>query len=79
MDSLSSYIDTVGHPYRWAQWLAGLDFLTQDGVDSVQASTSVSSSHMEATVKALKARVKSRLTLNQQLLCLGMLRNYFFH
>ncbi|XP_072164006.1 THO complex subunit 5 homolog [Diadema setosum] len=70
MESLSAYISRVGHPYRWAQWLGGLDFLPSNDGQAVKATSTVSASHMEATVKALKARVKARLALNQQLLSL---------
>ncbi|XP_798236.2 THO complex subunit 5 homolog A isoform X2 [Strongylocentrotus purpuratus] len=70
MNDLASYIGQIGHPYRWVQWLGGLDFLSDSGGNTVKASAALSNSHMESTVKALKSRVKARLTLNQQLLSL---------
>ena len=71
MNDLASYVGQIGHPYRWVQWLGGLDFLSDSGGNTVKASAALSNSHMESTVKALKSRVKARLTLNQQLLSLG--------
>ncbi|XP_022085627.1 THO complex subunit 5 homolog isoform X2 [Acanthaster planci] len=66
MDSMSSYISETGHPYRWAQWLAGLDFLPEDR-EETKAMTAVSTSHMESTLKALRSRTRARLALTKQL------------
>ncbi|XP_038053852.1 THO complex subunit 5 homolog [Patiria miniata] len=66
MDSMSSYIGKTGHPYRWAQWLAGLDFLPEDS-EATKATTAISTSHMESTLKALRSRTRARLALTKQL------------
>nr|XP_054749102.1 THO complex subunit 5 homolog A-like [Lytechinus pictus] len=70
MNDLASYVGQIGHPYCWAQWFGGLDFLSDGDSNTVKASARVSNSHMESTVKALKARVKARLDLNRQLVSL---------
>ncbi|XP_013387821.1 THO complex subunit 5 homolog A-like isoform X1 [Lingula anatina] len=63
MDSFSFYISKVGHPYLWVQWLSGLQFLTASPLTNDQ----VSSSHMEETIRRLRRRVASRLSLQKQL------------
>ncbi|XP_033628155.1 THO complex subunit 5 homolog A-like [Asterias rubens] len=66
MDAMSAYIKKTGYPYRWAQWLSGLDFLPQD-CQEPNAKTSISTSHMESTLKALRSRTRARLALTRQL------------
>lgn len=71
IDSWSTFTDTVGSPYLWCQWLSGLDFLQCGENKGVKPNTSLSSSHMEATVKALKGRIKARLALQKQVTSFG--------
>lgn len=66
MESLSAYINETGHPYRWAQWLAGLDFLPESP-EEARPETSICASHMEDTVRALYDRVHARLAIQKQL------------
>lgn len=71
IESLDAYLETIGIPYLWCQWLSGLDFLQCDETRGMKASTLLSSSHMEATVKALRARIRARLALQKQGASLG--------
>ncbi|XP_077996042.1 THO complex subunit 5-like [Glandiceps talaboti] len=68
MDSFRAYISAVGHPYMWVQRLAGLEFLEGDEEqEAPRAKSAVSASHVEATTKALRNRVRARLALQKQL------------
>ena len=70
LGEMSTYIKDIGHPYKWAQRLAGLQFVT--GQDSTpKAEASVSAGHIEETMKKLKTRVNNRLSLQKQLAALG--------
>lgn len=69
MKDFSSYIKDLGKPYLWAQWLAGLQFLDQD--NPIKAQSSISSAHMQQTIKLLRRRIKSRSSLLKQLSALG--------
>ena len=51
----------------WAQWLAGLQFLSDD----VKNGISLSASHMQNTIQLLRHRIKARLSLLKQLVSLG--------
>ncbi|KAK7934063.1 hypothetical protein WMY93_004959 [Mugilogobius chulae] len=63
--SFADYVGQLGHPYMWVQNLGGLHF-PSDGSESVCVGSSLSASHMEATMKFLRARVQSRLALQKQ-------------
>ncbi|XP_046356426.1 THO complex subunit 5 homolog [Haliotis rufescens] len=65
MHEFSEYLCEVGRPYMWAQWLGGLQFLGDNGLE--KAKSSVSASYMQQTIKKLRRRIKSRLSLLQQL------------
>ncbi|XP_071849809.1 THO complex subunit 5-like [Apostichopus japonicus] len=71
IDSWSTFSESVGSPYLWCQWLSGLDFLQCDDTKGMKPNTCLSSSHMEATVKALKGRIKARLALQKQVTLVG--------
>uniref|UniRef100_A0A4W3HHT0 THO complex 5 n=1 Tax=Callorhinchus milii TaxID=7868 RepID=A0A4W3HHT0_CALMI len=61
------YIGEMGHPYIWVQKLGGLHFpKDQPQQELVTADNSVSASHMETTVKLLRVRLQSRLSLQKQ-------------
>lgn len=63
--SFTDYVDELGHPYMWVQNLGGLHF-PNDGSENVCVGSSLSASHMETTMKLLRARVQSRLALQKQ-------------
>lgn len=63
--SFADYVDELGYPYMWVQNLGGLHF-PSDGSESVCVGNSLSASHMETTMKLLRARVQSRLALQKQ-------------
>jgi THO complex subunit 5 len=63
-DSFDIHADSIGLPYKWAQWIAGLDFLADN---PVQCSPSLSANKMEVVVEALKQRIESRLMLQKQI------------
>ncbi|XP_041347683.1 THO complex subunit 5 homolog A-like isoform X2 [Gigantopelta aegis] len=65
MDEFTHYISRVGRPYMWAQWLGGLQFLSDGPSD--KARSSVSASHMQETIKQLRRRIRARLSLLKQL------------
>ena len=79
MGEFGQYVEKVGRPYMWAQWLGGLQFLDITDSDSasgfsgmtVRAKTSVSATYMQQTIKRLRQRLKARLGLLQQLTSLG--------
>ncbi|KAJ8313100.1 hypothetical protein KUTeg_010473 [Tegillarca granosa] len=61
----SSYIEETGRPFLWAQWLSGLQFLGDECPQKAQ--NSISSAHMQQTIKKLRKRIRSRLSLLKQL------------
>lgn len=63
--SFADHVDDLGHPYMWVQNLGGLHF-PSDGSENVCVGSSLSASHMETTMKLLRARVQSRLALQKQ-------------
>lgn len=84
MQEFSEYITEIGHPYLWAQKLAGLNFLSDDDTStgstssrsgyylqqSVHALHKISASHIEQTIMAIRQRFHSRLALHQQIAAL---------
>lgn len=70
--TFTDFVRFVGKPYMWVQRICGLDFLAEE-LHEVIPKSSVSLSHMEATIKAVKARILARLALQQQLTSLGKL------
>lgn len=56
----------------WSQWLGGLDFLADRSPQTAQSA--VSAGHMQKTIKELRKRVRSRLSLLRQLSSLGMFK-----
>ncbi|XP_069616141.1 THO complex subunit 5 isoform X2 [Ranitomeya imitator] len=63
---LSDYITELGHPYLWVQTMGGLHFPTDQPQQSVIADNTLSASHMEKTIKLLRSRLMSRLSLHKQ-------------
>jgi len=70
--SFAEFVTLVGKPYMWAQRICGLDFLPEE-INEVVPKSSVSLSHMEATIKAIRTRILARLALQQQLTSLESL------
>ncbi|XP_064612644.1 THO complex subunit 5 homolog [Liolophura sinensis] len=64
----SEHICHTGKPYRWAQWLGGLQFLAD--TEQVKARSTVSASYMQETIRLLRQRLKARLALLKQLISL---------
>ncbi|KAK3083868.1 hypothetical protein FSP39_004365 [Pinctada imbricata] len=75
LKEFTQYISETGRPFLWAQWLSGLQFLGTDSPQVSQSSLSstrvpqsaVSSAHMQQTIKRLRDRIQSRLSLLKQL------------
>ncbi|MGH0131060.1 UNVERIFIED_CONTAM: hypothetical protein FKN15_030222 [Acipenser sinensis] len=65
------YVAELGHPYTWVQNLGGLRFPTGRPEQAGPTGSSLSASHMEATMKLLKSRLESRLALHKQFASLG--------
>ncbi|XP_064620584.1 THO complex subunit 5 homolog isoform X2 [Lineus longissimus] len=65
IESFQSEIETAGRPYIWAQWLAGLQFLSN--VTEVKAQSSVSSSRMDEIIKQLRRRVQTKMVLQKHI------------
>lgn len=63
---LSDYISELGHPYLWVQIMGGLHFPTDQPQPSIIADNTLSASHMEKTIKLLRSRLLSRLSLHRQ-------------
>ncbi|XP_040272615.1 THO complex subunit 5 homolog isoform X2 [Bufo bufo] len=63
---LSDYISELGHPYLWVQRMGGLHFPTDQPQPLVVADNTLSASHMEKTIKLLRSRLLSRLSLHKQ-------------
>ncbi|XP_056384678.1 THO complex subunit 5 homolog isoform X3 [Hyla sarda] len=63
---LSDYISELGHPYLWVQTMGGLHFPTDQPQPSIVADNTLSASHMEKTIKLLRSRLLSRLSLYKQ-------------
>lgn len=63
--TFGDYVAEQGHPYVWVQNLGGLQFPT-DAPERARGGSSLSASHMEATMKLLRGRVQSRLALHKQ-------------
>lgn len=70
LGEFSQYIPKVGRPYHWVQWLCGLQFLNHSE-KAQKLEPQFSASHIESTIKRLRRRVKARVSLAQQLACLG--------
>ncbi|EDO39880.1 predicted protein [Nematostella vectensis] len=73
IDSFSAFVGETGQPFLWAQRICGLEFLP-DCQNAVVAESDVSRSHMEVTIKAIRARVLARLALQRQLSSLEKLQ-----
>lgn len=63
-DEWTKNLEVTGRPYRWVQWLCGLQFLEDD---PSKVSVPLSRSYMADTVQRLRARVHDRLSLQKQL------------
>ncbi|XP_069817550.1 THO complex subunit 5 isoform X2 [Dendropsophus ebraccatus] len=63
---LNDYISDLGHPYLWVQTMGGLHFPTDQPQPSIVADNTLSASHMEKTIKLLRSRLQSRLSLYKQ-------------
>uniref|UniRef100_A0A8B9JDU3 THO complex 5 n=1 Tax=Astyanax mexicanus TaxID=7994 RepID=A0A8B9JDU3_ASTMX len=63
--TFADYVSQLGHPYNWVQCLGGLQF-SSDRPQAEGACSSLSASHMEATMKLLRGRLQSRLALHKQ-------------
>uniref|UniRef100_A0A2K5CBT1 THO complex 5 n=1 Tax=Aotus nancymaae TaxID=37293 RepID=A0A2K5CBT1_AOTNA len=64
--TLSDYILELGHSYLWVQKLDGLHFPKEQCQQTVISGHSLSTSHMETTMKLRKTRVLSHLALHKQ-------------
>jgi THO complex subunit 5 len=77
MGEFSQYIEQLGRPYLWVQWLCGIQVLSvcdDQPASSGAPQLSLSAIHMEGTIKRLRKRMKHRLSLHRQLSALGMFR-----
>lgn len=63
--SFADHVDELGDPYMWVQSLGGLHF-PSDSSERVCVGSALSASHMESTMKLLRARLQSRLALQKQ-------------
>lgn len=66
MTTFTDFVRLVGKPYMWVQRICGLNFLAKE-LHEVLPKSSVSLSHTETTIKAIRARILARLALQQQL------------
>jgi len=70
LGEFSKYVSEVGRPYRWVQWLCGLQFLANDA--ALKPQVSVSACHMADTIHRLRQRVYNRLSLQKMLAALEL-------
>lgn len=73
MDSFSSYIDTIGVPYFWVQWICGVNYMPNQDLNSSIPDASLSVKHFQDVVRKIKSRMRSRLSLQKQVEALGIL------
>lgn len=66
MGEFSNYVSQIGHPYLWVQWLCGLQFLVESQALQ-QSQTPLMTSQMEQTIRRIRRRIKTRLTLQRHL------------
>ncbi|KAF4520122.1 hypothetical protein B566_EDAN010278 [Ephemera danica] len=73
LDKFASYVSELGHPYRWTQQMAGLNFLpanqsAADGeqTDLVKPDPEVSRACVPDLVKCIRSRFKARIALGRQ-------------
>ena len=67
MKDFSFYIGEIGIPYYWVQWICGLHYLPDQPIKTYVAESAVSYQHLQGVIKAIKARITTRLTLQKQL------------
>jgi len=65
----SKNVEETGRPYRWLQWLCGLQLLEDD---PTRVSVTLCRGHISDTVRRLRARVHHRLSLQRQLADFGL-------
>ena len=73
MDSFESYINRIGTPYFWVQWICGLNYLPNEETTSSIPDASLSVKHFQSVVKKIRSRLRSRLSLQEQVSLLGIL------
>lgn len=73
MKDVASYIEDIGLPYYWVQWICGLHYLPDEPIKTYVAESAVSYQHLQGVIKAIKARITTRLTLQKQLVQLEKL------
>lgn len=83
MDEFKNYVSDLGHPYFWAQCLAGLEFARLDEKGTglpppTIPNSKLSFNHMEQIMFAVKERLNARVVLQKILHDLGNARTFFF-
>lgn len=59
----------IGTPYRWVQWLCGLQFL--DVSEKSRKDVPFSQHGMDRVMSRLKARIRVRIALHKQVTAFG--------
>lgn len=72
MEAFSSYIDSVGNPYFWVQWICGLNYKPNEDISAPTPNAALSVKHFQNVVLKIKRRVRSRISLQKQVDSLGM-------
>jgi len=67
MKSFSEYVPSIGYPYYWVQWITGLHFLPEQQIQPLDVDAKVSFKHIDSVIKAVRARLTTRLALQLQL------------
>lgn len=68
-ETLLSATANMGRPYRWVQWMSGLQFL--DASDAARKETTAGQHSLDHIMARLRARVHARMALRTQLAALG--------
>lgn len=74
MDPFTSHINTLGIPYFWVQWICGMNYMPNQNLsnNSTVPDASLSVKHFQNVVRMIKSRMRSRLSLHQQVNSLGI-------
>ncbi|XP_066917125.1 THO complex subunit 5 homolog [Clytia hemisphaerica] len=66
LSAFENHISKLGLPYFWVQWICGLNYLPNEEITCSLPDAAVSVKHFQKVVRAIKSRVRSRLSLHEQ-------------
>ena len=78
LSAFENHISKLGLPYFWVQWICGLNYLPNEEITCSLPDAAVSVKHFQKVVRAIKSRVRSRLSLHEQVSSLGNMVSILF-